>query len=380
MRGRITAVRTPLSSTNSSLANSSSQLSQLKAYKVQLGAFLTAFLQEKAQQFNQAGPWVDDVFERLTTFSTQGKMLRGALVIHLYVLSSNHQKKAIPESVLKTAVALELAQSALLIHDDILDQDELRRGQPSMHTQYRTWAASQKLSQTDHVGQGLAICVGDIALFLATELLNQADELQQTRGQLSQLFAQEHVAVGLAEMHDFTLGLQSRVPSAEEVKQLYLHKTARYTLSVPLMMGAILAHQEPSLIATLGRCGEYLGTIFQIKDDEMGIFGDEKKTGKPVGADIREGKKTLFYLALLNMIEPALRSQVDQAFGNRQLTPAMIEWVRAQLKNSGAYEVVMGEVKRQAQLSQTLIEAEIKKNDMKIFLTELLSYLAQRSV
>lgn len=211
--------------------------------------------------------------------ATGGKMWRGSLLINTYEQLSG--QKYSPE-VLEAAAALELVGTALLIHDDIIDQDELRRGQETLHFQY------QQLSHSQKIGESMAICAGDLIFLMAFGLLS---------GELNSVFSQQLSRTILGEMQDVDFATKIEI-TQDEIFQLYLDKTASYTVSLPLMAGTVLADQNQELILQLKLLGQTLGLIFQIKDDELGLFGDKQQTGKPVGADIREGKKTLYYYYL----------------------------------------------------------------------------------
>ncbi|MBT3249757.1 MAG: polyprenyl synthetase family protein [Candidatus Pacebacteria bacterium] len=256
------------------------------SYKKEISDFLISFLTHQKLELKDSH-FSEDVFERLIPLATSGKMLRGSLLMNAYEKLTG---KKYSQEALQAATALELAQTGFLIHDDIIDQDELRRGQPTLHHQYTQRSEQKKYQQPAHTGASLATCAGDLVFFLAYELLS---------GGLIKLFSQHFGLVALGEMHDVELALMNgEVITKESIFQMYLDKTASYTISLPLMAGAVLAEQGEEFVIQLNELGKTLGLIFQIKDDELGLFGDKQKTGKPVGADIREGKKTLYYYYL----------------------------------------------------------------------------------
>jgi geranylgeranyl pyrophosphate synthase len=142
--------------------------------------------------------------------------------------------------------------------------------------------------------------------------------------------------VALAQMQDVSYGAFSRTPPVCDVYTLYLYKTARYTFSLPLMAGALLAGRTGATVTKLAELGEYLGVAFQARDDEIGVFGTERETGKPVGSDIREGKKTLLYLELLRRAHGAERKQLESIYGKPTLGPSEVALVRSAIERSGA--------------------------------------------
>ena len=261
------------------------------SYKKEITIFLNTFLKQKQQDLKNSH-FSQDIFERLLPLTTSGKMLRGSLLINTYEKLSGSKYS---EEVLRAAAALELAQTGFLIHDDIIDQDELRRGQETIHRQYAKRAKRNKFHQPEHVGESLAICVADVVFFLVYELLP---------ANLVKLFSQQLSLTALGEMNDVELSLiDGKEVTKDEILQMYLDKTASYSTSLPLMAGAVVANQSDEIIMQLDELGQNLGLIFQITDDELGIFGDESKTGKPVGVDIREGKKTLHYYYLIQEVD-----------------------------------------------------------------------------
>ncbi len=248
-----------------------------QTYKTAIEHYLRTFFIKKQKELSSVNVWGSDVCKRYLTFALQGKMIRGCLIILGFEMFG---KKA-TEDVVKAAAAMELFQSALLIHDDIMDHDTMRRGQRTIFAQYGV----------NHFGESMGMCAGDIGFFFAFELL--ADMSQQKYAILP-LICRELVKVGVAQMQDVSVGNQKEIPSEADILNLYRYKTARYTFSLPLMVGAILAGQSEATINILEKLGEDLGIMFQLKDDELDFESDQ-----------REGKKTLLWLYQGN------RSKVD---------------------------------------------------------------------
>jgi geranylgeranyl diphosphate synthase type I len=135
-------------------------------------------------------------------------------------------------------------------------------------------------------------------------------------------------------MEDIWYGSAGGVPSEKVILSLYARKTGRYSCSLPLMAGAALAGAAESELEELSRLGEAMGVLFQIRDDELGVFGDEADLGKPVGSDVREGKKTIFVRALLDALPPEEASRALSFFGSPD--PDSVGRVRALMEESGA--------------------------------------------
>lgn len=293
-------------------------------YKKAIEGVLGEFLQQKQKELGAVNPWGTDVSKRYEGFISQGKMIRGCLTMFGYEMFG---EKASLE-VVQAAAAMELFQSALLIHDDIMDRDTTRRGMSTIFTQYQILGKKQNLPDWSHFGQSMGICAGDVGFFLACELLADISDLKHT---ILSHISTELIKVSIAQMQDVSFGNQKEVPSEEDILNLYRYKTARYTFSLPLMVGAIMARQSNETIQMLERIGENIGIVFQLKDDQLGLFGTEEKIGKPVGSDIREGKKTLFYYYLWEKINNEEKTMLQTIFGNPKITPQDVRLVRTLL-------------------------------------------------
>ncbi len=228
----------------------------LQPYKKEVDEFLVSFLASKQKEFAKVNAWGPDALGKIRRIVSEGKTIRGGLVLLLHELLGGKAKK----DALRVAASYELIQTALVIHDDIMDRDTMRRGKPTLHVQYGSDA--------------IAMCVGDILFFLAHELLSG------TRVQtVSDKIFQE---VGIAQMQDVSFGLKKDLPTKEEILSLYKYKTARYTFALPMMAGAMLARADKRIIDDVEKLGEAMGILFQIQNDTLNVQGD-----------IRENKKTL---------------------------------------------------------------------------------------
>lgn len=357
--------------------------SHLTRHHPSISKSLQAFLKEQKQQ-HQNHFWTKDFFPRLEKYMSHGKMIRGSLILELFLLFSENENDAedMPTAVLQTALAMEFLQAALLMHDDILDQDALRRGQPAMHTQYDSWAKNEQYPNPRHFGAGMAICGGDIALGFCFSLLANLEIDIEIKFQLQSLFSQELVGVALAEAHDFEMAFTKRAISKKEILEMYRDKTGRYSLSLPMMAGAILARQPNEIISQIEKIGESLGTIFQIKDDEIGLFGNENETGKPAGNDIREGKKTLFWFYLQEMTREKTPTSTTKnllhLFGKPTLNEKEVNSIRQFMQQSMIPEKIRADILTLSEDVETLLHdltiSETKKN----FFRKLLKYSKQR--
>ncbi len=283
---------------------------------------LENYFQKTSYCFKQVNQWGSDLIQRLKNFTLRGKLLRGSLLLFTREMFG----REIDCNTLSTAVVLELLQTGLLIHDDIMDRDLLRRGEPTILAQFKELGSSL---QTDagHFGMAMGICSGDVAFFLAFEELASLNLSANQHNALYRLFSNELVLVGFGQMDDLYFSALKRDVELVDIINIYRYKTARYTFVLPLLAGAILSMQDLEVLQNLEEIGLNLGIIFQIKDDELGLFGNQEQLGKPVGSDIAEGKKTIFYYHLLKNCTAGEKISVSEIFGNSKLTEEQYRYI-----------------------------------------------------
>lgn len=337
---------------------------------------LDRFLSAKRKDVARLKPWGCDVLRRLGTFTRKGKMIRGGLVS----LGCEMAGGRITPAAVRAGTAFELIQSGLLIHDDIMDRDAQRRGAPSIHEQYALLAGGPGRSEAAHFGTSMAICAGEIAIFLAFEALAGLPGPAERAAAVQKLFAAEFGLVGLGQMLDIQAGSSRRPLSEREVLDIFRYKTARYSFSLPLAAGWILGGGRGSVLPGLQHLGEDLGLVFQIKDDELGLFGNATAMGKPVGSDIRQGKKTLFSLRLLDTAAGPERVRFETVFGRAEATDADILFVRDLAERLGVREGVRQVMARLGRRAAAKVEALPVGEKYRQILQSLLDYsLSRRS-
>jgi len=320
-------------------------------------------------------PWGPDLATRLSDYSRRGKLLRGAMVSLGYALFADDPE--VPQVCVDAGVAMELLQSFLLIHDDIMDQDLVRRGGPSVHAQYIDASpVGDDRERSELYGISMGICAGDVSAFMAMDVLGSLELPADRRMPILAMVSREITAVGLAQMQDVHHGY---VDDADEtaILRVYTYKTGRYTFSLPLSIGAMIANAQTRRIETLGALGESLGRIFQIRDDQLGIFGDTETIGKPAGSDIREDKKTLFrYHVFANDRDGRYR----RLFGSDSVGADELEDLRDYLRRQGIIDRVESLVESEAAQARRLIERLQIPADRRAGLEKLLEYNLTRSV
>lgn len=334
-------------------------------YKKQITSEIEKFFQLKKEAFKQRG-LSETLLSQIEDAVLNGKMLRGLLIL----LFANDQKIGDPYT--KAAAAIELFHTGLLIQDDIMDNDTVRRGKDTFFVSVAKEGKKKKIVESMDYGKSIAMCAGDLAYFLSLELLSQMDCDSQTKLRIQQSFFEEMQYVASAQVADYTYGVSAYEPTVDEIFAVYRYKTARYTFSLPFEIGGKIHGYDEETTKKLSDIGEKMGILFQIKDDELGIFGDELKLGKTVGSDIRENKKTIYRYFLLQKCNATERKELLRVFGSSSVTEKEIEIVRQLMMKYHVFEEVnklIDSMQKEVEdeLSTLSLANEIKNNIQRVF-------------
>lgn len=348
-------------------------LKHIQSDKIKVSEFLDDYLNEWESMEPDASRWRPDIKERMQEMVKGGKMVRGALVIK----TNNFYDGNSSEEAVKVAGAIELLHTGLLMHDDIIDKDDFRRGLPTFSRQYQELGEEEDLDNVEHFGDGMAIAGGDIAYFMGQGLLADLEIKPEKRRKITELVFSEFSAVGLAEQVDIYSGYSKDEIYEEEIMRLYRDKTARYTFSLPFKAGALMAETPEKEIERLYRLGEKIGIIFQLRDDELSLFGDEAETGKSLGSDLEENKKTLHRLKMLEKLPEDERESMREKL-RKDLTQEEKEEIVDKMKELNVQEDVQGKMDELAEEAYSEIESLEASDEFKRFLRGLTDFCLER--
>src|ERR1700722_3607445 len=267
--------------------------------------------------------------EKLTKSFYGGKMLRGTLVKLGYELFA---KKPSSE-IIKPAIAWEILHTALLIHDDIIDQSPLRRGKPAVH-----------IAKNEHYGVSQAICLGDLGITIAVKLLSESNFPIEIKNRATNYFLQIITETILGEMLDVEIS-QRQKRTEKQIMNIHTMKTANYTIVGPLTLGALLAGARDNELEKIKRFGKPLGIAFQIQDDILGIFGDEKTVGKSTTSDIEENKSTLLITYALKHTNQKQKKFLKQYYGQKNITKKQHEEIKKIFEQTSALAYSQNKIK-----------------------------------
>jgi len=252
---------------------------------------------------------------------------------------------ALEGPVVLAGSALELFQGAALVHDDVMDASQTRRGMPSAHRRFALEHAERGwLGDADHYGQASAIVLGDLLLSLSSMEMDEAQAAvgSEAGGRARRTYDAMTAEVALGQYLDIRSQAQPWEDDGDtalaRALQVVRHKSARYSVEHPMLVGAALAGAEDGLLAALSAVGLPLGEAFQLRDDELGVFGDPSTTGKPAGDDLREGKRTALLAMTMRRAGADDRALLRGRVGAADLTGDEVATLQQIMRATGAVE------------------------------------------
>ncbi|MBO0812168.1 MAG: polyprenyl synthetase family protein [Microlunatus sp.] len=319
-------------------------------------AAIAEFLDRQAGLLAGMGTETEPLLRIARDLATGGKRLRPAFCYWGFVAVAGRPDEELNACLVRAAASLDLLHSSALVHDDVMDASDLRRGRPAAHRQFeRLHADLGFLGDPVGFGRSGAILLGDLLLNWSMQMLHESglgmDALRRglpvvevmrtevTGGQFLDVVsqAQDRSSYLPAESGDDQKRLRRALDEASRVVE---YKSARYTVRRPLQFGAALGDADDQLQRWLGAFGSPIGRAFQYRDDLLGVFGDSLLTGKPIGGDLREGKRTVLVAQALAGADPAGRKLLQTQIGNPDLDAAGIAELQEVIIASGAREAV----------------------------------------
>ncbi|ARS65008.1 Geranylgeranyl diphosphate synthase [Candidatus Nitrosomarinus catalina] len=286
-----------------------------------------------------------------------GKRLRPYMVIRSCQILGGKSSTA-----MIAASAVEMVHNFTLVHDDIMDNDEMRHGVPTVHKKF---------------GMPVAILAGDVLFSKAFQIISESKLSPNANTHLISRLAKACVDVCEGQLLDIKMADEKRIPTAAEYITMIGKKTAAL-FDVSCAMGAICATNKPKDISNLSTFGRNLGIAFQITDDLIGVMGDPKVTKKPVGNDLREGKKSLPILMAIKLAKGNEKKIILKAFGNSKISKKDLNRAVEVIRSLGIEEKVRNQALKYAEKSEKSLTKY--KGTAKVELVALLDFVVKRSV
>lgn len=344
-----------------------------------IGETIDGFLTSQSGLLAEIG--ATDLLPIARQFTGAGKRLRPAFCYWGYVAAAGQPDDAQP--LLSVASSLDLLHASALVHDDLIDDADTRRGQPAAHRQLETL-------HTEHGGRGSAgefgtssaILLGDLLLMWSVELVDQsgARGLDRARPHLSAM--RSEVTAGqyldVAAQYGVT-GAASFAEELDVARRVLEYKSASYSIRRPALIGASLGGASEQLQGALGEFGSVVGRAFQLRDDVLGVYGDPAVTGKPYGGDIHEGKRTVLVLTALANASAEEARELDDLLGAPNLTDTDIRRAADIIEHTGAREHVDSVIDGNLRHALALLDSAEMTPDGRTALAELAERSVQRA-
>jgi geranylgeranyl diphosphate synthase type I len=332
-------------------------------------ARLEALFEHEAARWRALSNDLGAPIETLRRFVLKGgKRLRPAFCYWGFIAAGGHSTD---QRVIDAGAAFELLQAFALIHDDVMDGSDTRRGHRTTHLVYSDRHEEfEWRGEVRRFGEGVAILVGDLAFVYADQLLPHDDpEVQRVWHEL-------RIELNVGQFLDL-LGTARGDHDRNSARRIARYKSGKYTIERPLHLGAALAGHLPELQTVLSAYGDPVGEAFQLRDDLLGAFGEEAVTGKPVGDDLREGKPTLLLAHATEHAGPADRELLAQV-GRADLSEQEINELQTLLVTTGAVEAVEATIHSLTQAGIAAIDSAKVPQAARTALVELATFVAWR--
>ena len=305
--------------------------------QTQVDAVLGRFFSLAKKRAAALGPDYERLWAELEANTVGGKRFRPRMVFATYQALGGTDT----EAAACIGAAFELLHTALIVHDDVIDRDFVRRGAPNLAGTYRdrALAAGSSAAESEHRGISAAVIAGDLALFNAYRLIDRSGVGDVVRGRLVEVMDDALFASAAGELIDVDFSFAPDVPLVDDILTMERLKTAVYSFECPLQAGAILAGASEETVATVGDFGREMGIAYQIVDDLLGVFGTEAETGKTTIGDLREGKRTV--LIAYATSAPGW-DDIAGSFGDADLTEEGAALLREHLIRCGAKSFAEG--------------------------------------
>ncbi len=322
-----------------------------------------------------------EITAALTEFVLRGgKRLRPAFAYWGW-RSVAPSSEAADDDVLLLFAALELLHACALVHDDVIDASATRRGMPTVHRSFterhrtRNWHGS-----SEQFGLSAAILLGDLSLVWADDIVSEVDLPPDAHRRVRRVWSDIRTEVLGGQYLDI-VAESSGAETVASAMNVNTYKTASYTITRPLQLGAAAAADRPDVQAIFGEAGNGLGVAFQLRDDVLGVFGDPAVTGKPSGDDLRSGKRTVLLAEALERADASdpLAAKLLRTSIGSDLSDAQVRELCQVIESVGALSAVESRIETLTAQSLALLDAAPIDAHAKVGLAELARLASNRS-
>ena len=324
--------------------------------RVQQG--IDEFLAERATEFAAITPELTQLTDLAHDFLSGGKRFRALFCYWGWQAAAGVADEFDPladldsstdlPAIVKAAAALEIFHAAALVHDDIMDNSDTRRGLPAAHRLFEKLHRDARWTgSANDFGQSAALLLGDLLLGWSDELFDAGTGLLADhdaglsgRREFNRMRTEVTAGQYLDILEENSWAVHPEADALTRAHRVIVYKSAKYSVEAPLAIGAALGGGSAAQLAALRSFGLPLGVAYQLRDDLLGVFGDPEVTGKPAGDDLREGKRTVLIALARTRLPAHLRTLVDELLGDKDLDGQQVDMIRTALRDSGAVDEV----------------------------------------
>jgi len=337
---------------------------------------LTAFVADQQHVLDAVSVELGPLTDALADLLSGGKRLRPAFCYWGHRGAGGGDC----EEVVVAASSLELFQACAIVHDDVMDGSDSRRGQPAVHRRFAALHRSAEwLGDSEAFGTGAAILLGDLCLAWSDQMLSTCG-LPPERLRDGHRVYDEMRAELMGGQYLDLLEQARGGGSVERALRVARYKSAKYTIERPLHLGAVLAGAGQAVLDGYSGYGLPLGEAFQLRDDVLGVFGDPAETGKPAGDDLREGKRTALVAMALETATSSQVAVIRKHLGDPHLSDEGVALLRGVITETGALQRVEALVETLLDDALTALEAAPVEDDAREVLRDLAVAATARSV
>ena len=355
---------------------SSEPKATLKSVRSAVEEELSIFLNRESAYLNSISSDLSPVSDSLTSFLLDsGKRLRPLFAYAGFAAAGGRLEK----SAIRAMAALELLQACALIHDDLMDGSDTRRGKPSIHRHFESVHVQEQLDGfAPQYGLSAAVLLGDLALVWSDQMLNTAGLTTEQFARVLPFYNEMRVELMAGQFLDIHEQTQKDT-SVERSMKIARYKSGKYTIERPLHLGAAMTSSSQEVTDALSAYGLPLGEAFQLRDDLLGVFGDPSVTGKPAGDDLREGKRTVLIAITHERQSPAQLEICKKYFGKPDIDAEGVATLQEIIESTGARAELEATIDRLTDQALTAAQSQVFTDDGKALLVELANIATKRS-
>ena len=355
---------------------SSEPKATLKSVRSAVEEELSIFLNRESAYLNSISSDLSPVSDSLTSFLLDsGKRLRPLFAYAGFAAAGGGLEK----SAIRAMAALELLQACALIHDDLMDGSDTRRGKPSIHRHFESVHVQDQLDGfAPQYGLSAAVLLGDLALVWSDQMLNTAGLTTEQFARVLPFYNEMRVELMAGQFLDIHEQTQKDTSVGRSMK-IARYKSGKYTIERPLHLGAAMTSSSKEVTDALSAYGLPLGEAFQLRDDLLGVFGDPSVTGKPAGDDLREGKRTVLIAMTHERQSPAQLDICKKYFGKPDIDAEGVATLQEIIESTGARAELEATIDRLTDQALTAAQSQVFTDDGKALLVELANIATKRS-